>query len=226
MWLIRNELDKPSVVHGELDIGHGGQIPIVGYHHKGLLKLIAKGEEQLMKFLLVFGIQISRWLIGQDNLGLINKSSGHGNPLLLASESSDGLWWNRSDKPKNEQVACPLFCAFARFSGNVSRYAHILNGCEFGQQVMELKNKSNVLVPETCQAFIAQRKNIAPVDDYFPQSALLKVPIICSRVVFPAPLGYNGHYFFRRNNNINPLSTVSEPNDFTTCSTQIILCNN
>jgi len=85
MWLIRNELDKPSVVHGELDIGHGGQIPIVGYHHKGLLKLIAKGEEQLMKFLLVFGIQISRWLIGQDNLGLINKSSGHGNPLLLAS---------------------------------------------------------------------------------------------------------------------------------------------
>ena len=55
MWLIRNELDKPSVVHGELDIGHGGQIPIVGYHHKGLLKLIAKGEERtFMKFLLVF----------------------------------------------------------------------------------------------------------------------------------------------------------------------------
>lgn len=84
-WLIRNELDEPPVVHGELDIGHGGQILIVGYHHKGLLKLIAKGEEQLMKLLLVFGIQISRWLIGQYNPGLIDESPGHSNPLLLAS---------------------------------------------------------------------------------------------------------------------------------------------
>ena len=53
---------------------------------------------------------------------------------------------------------------------------------------MKLKNKTNMSVSESCQFLIPQLTYFGSVYIYSPPVGFIKVPAICRKVVFPAPL--------------------------------------
>ena len=55
----RNLIEKKSVFHLQHPVGHGGQVPVVGYYDDGLSETVAEVEEKLMDVLLGVAVQIA-----------------------------------------------------------------------------------------------------------------------------------------------------------------------
>ena len=65
-------------------IGVAGVMLRVRNHNDGGA-LLVKLEQKVHHLLAILGIQIARWLIGKDNLGIGNYCTGYSNTLLLTT---------------------------------------------------------------------------------------------------------------------------------------------
>jgi hypothetical protein len=65
-----------------------------------------------------------------------------------------------------QQLLGPLFNHALFCTGNVARDANIFKSRKLGQQVVELKDKSDLLVSEAGELLFAQREEVIPVNAY------------------------------------------------------------
>ena len=85
---INKLIHQKSVMHRDRPVAHAGQFIVVGYNHKRLVELGAKAKKQFVQFLFVMRIEVAGRLIGQHHIGIIDKGTGNGNPLLFAAGKS------------------------------------------------------------------------------------------------------------------------------------------
>ena len=74
-----------SILHVDSAVCECGKALVVGDDDERLAKAVAKVEEELVELGLVFGVEATRRLIGQDDIGMINQRTGHCHTLLLSS---------------------------------------------------------------------------------------------------------------------------------------------
>ena len=85
-----NDATRPSCYSG-----------IVGHDHQRQTSLLMQLFKKLQHFLAGFRIQITRWLVGQNDGRLVHQGSSDGNSLLLATRQFVG--------PMPDPVAEPHF---------------------------------------------------------------------------------------------------------------------
>ena len=130
-------------------VRHSGKMFIMGYDDKGLAKFLTQVKKETVKFLLIMGIQISRWFISKDNGRIVNQRPRNSNSLFFATRKLRRFMIEPIGQFKElEQFSCTDFHLFPVSSGNVSRNADILEGGEFREEVVKLKDKTNFPIPE------------------------------------------------------------------------------
>jgi len=66
-------------------VGEGGERLVVGDDDEGLSETVAEVEEQLVQLGLVLGVERAAGLISQDDGGVVDEGTGHGNALFLTA---------------------------------------------------------------------------------------------------------------------------------------------
>lgn len=146
------ELADQPVFHVHPAVAHLGELFVVRYNEKSLVEIPAQLEKQGVQFLCVGGIEVTRRFVGKNDLRVIDKGTGDGYPLLFSAGKGRRLVVGPVGQAQVFEQRHPLFFHFCfGFSGNPARYANILQGTEFGQQVVKLENKTDVLVAESGQ---------------------------------------------------------------------------
>ena len=147
-------------------VGHGSKGFVVGDNNEGLTHLVAKVEEEAVQLLLVLRIQRTAGLVGKDNIGLIDKGTGNGHTLLLASGKLVGLMVGTVGKfHELEQLQGTLTGLALTGTGYHGGYHDILECRELGQQLMELEDEADVLVTELAKLGAAEAEDILPPDE-------------------------------------------------------------
>ena len=80
-----------AVFHGNLLVGEGGKLFVVGDNDEGLPHLVAEVEEESVQLLLVLRVEGAARLVGKDDIGLVDKGAGNCDALLLAAGEFVGL---------------------------------------------------------------------------------------------------------------------------------------
>src|SRR5690242_9350266 len=78
-------VDDHAVAHMHHAIEVRGGFRIMGDHDDGLAEFFIQLTEHLQHNFGILGIQVSGWLISEDNFRLVDDGAGDGNALLLAS---------------------------------------------------------------------------------------------------------------------------------------------
>lgn len=135
-------------------------------------------------------VEAARRLVGQYHGGVVDKGTGHGHALFLATGQFAGLM--RSTVGQSQQIqhfdggrlgfAAPQ-------TGYQGGYHDVLQRSELGQQLVELEDEADAAVAEGRKFFSFMRPTSVPSMRTIPVSGASSVPMICNRVVFPAPLG-------------------------------------
>ena len=142
-------------------VGHGGKGFVVGNNNEGLTHLVAKVEEEAVQLLLVLRIQRAAGLVGKDNIRLIDKGTGNGHTLLLASGKLVGLMVGTVSKLHElEQLQGTLTGLALTGTGYHGGYHDILECRELWQQLMKLEDEADVLVAELAELGAAEAEDI------------------------------------------------------------------
>ena len=85
--LSRNSLNMSdfAVAHVEDAIGDLGGFWVVGDHENSLVELAAGFVEHLEDGIGVFGVEVARGLVGEDDGGAVDEGTSDGYALLLAT---------------------------------------------------------------------------------------------------------------------------------------------
>lgn len=114
-----------------------------------------------MQFAGIFGIQIPTGLIGKHDFRIVDQSPRHRRALLLSPAQLGRLVIEAIGKSQHAQQRNRLLLHFpGRPFADVSGDADIFQGGKFGEKIVELKNKSDVLIPESRQLIAFHGKKI------------------------------------------------------------------
>ena len=115
----------------------------------------------------VDGIEITTGLISQYNIGLVDKGTGYGHALLLATRQLCRFMIEAVREPQSvEQLLGLLFDDRFGAAGQPAGNRNVFEGAELRQQMMKLKYEANVTVAKCGQLFGAQLKNIGTIDQH------------------------------------------------------------
>lgn len=146
-------------------VGELGQFLIVRHDNERLSQFVAEFKEELVQFGLVVGVERTRRLVGENHVGLIHQRPRHGHTLLLATAQLVGLVLRtvlKSHKLEEFEGALTEFAMGA--AGNHSRNHDVFERREFGEELVELKDESDVLVAEVGQFATVKRQHVGAVD--------------------------------------------------------------
>lgn len=159
----------PAVHHVDGAVAHRSQAFIVCDNDERLPELFPQTEEQSVEFFPVVRVEASGRFIGQDDGRFVGQCACHGNPLLLSSRKFVGLVAGSSGQSHEaQQFFGSLAGGLHGLSGNQHRNHDVFHGREFRQQLVELENEPNVLVPEPSQFFFFQLADIRAIETDFP----------------------------------------------------------
>src|SRR5215471_11373759 len=107
------------------------------------------------------GIQITGWLVSQKYTGAAHQCTRDRNTGLLASRHFPRAMTGPARQPYPAKQGLGGHSGVARESPSDEQgHHHIFKGCKLGQQMMKLENEANLLVPEPCQVYITEFKNV------------------------------------------------------------------
>lgn len=116
-----------------------------------------------------FPIKVSRGFIAQQQAWFEDQRAGDCRPLAL---STGKLRWEmvRSIRQPDavKQLHRPTFNLLAGTAPNKCRQENILEDGALGQEVMVLKDKSNLGIPESCQLNLVQLKGVVTAKEDSP----------------------------------------------------------
>ena len=64
---------------------------VVGDNDKCLPQFLTELEEKLVQFVSVFGVEASRWFVGEDDGRVVDECAGHCHSLFLSSRQFVGF---------------------------------------------------------------------------------------------------------------------------------------
>ena len=126
-----------------------GEFLVVGHDDKRLAELVAKVKEKLMQFCLILAVKTARRLVGKDDIGLVHKGTCYSNTLLFATGKLVGLMIGavrESHKVKEFLRAATIVALL--FPCYHTGYHHVFQSGKFGEKLMELKYKTEMLITE------------------------------------------------------------------------------
>ncbi len=154
-----------AITHDQTAVGHGSELLVVGHNDEGLAELASQAEEQFVKLAGIRGVEVTRGLIGEDDIWLVDECPRHRHALLLASGKLCGLVSGPvSHSQKVQQIEGSFFCLAPHRASDEGRNAYILQSGKFGKQIMKLKNETDMPVAERRQFRTAQSKYILLMD--------------------------------------------------------------
>ena len=78
-------VDDETILHQYLAVGQVGEFFVMGNNDKGLFKIAAQVDKQLVQFAGVGRVEVAGWFIGQYQSRVIDERAGHGHTLLLSA---------------------------------------------------------------------------------------------------------------------------------------------
>ena len=121
--------NQQSVNHLELSIAHIGQLLIVGYNNKGLLKVFAQIKKEAMQIGRRSRIQVAGGLICKNDSRLIHQRACYRDALLLPPRQLIGLVVQSVGQSKvGQQLRCPAASLLVRLSVYQGRNSYIFKG--------------------------------------------------------------------------------------------------
>ena len=117
---------------------------VVGNHHNGLAKLHIQTLEKRENVGRRNAVEVSRWLIGDDQHGIGDDGAGDRNPLLLAAGQLRGIVIRAIRQRYHRQREFhPLTPLPSRQPRQQQRQLHIFKCGQHRHQVVELKNEAD-----------------------------------------------------------------------------------
>ena len=155
-----------AVLHGDFAVGKVGELFVMGDDDECLPHLVAKVEEEAVKFLLVLCVKGTTRLIGEHDIGLVDKRSCDCHTLFLAAGEFVGLVRSTVGKShEGKEFLCPLPGLSPRSTADEGRHHHILQRGELGQELMELKDEAHVHVAKDGALGVAELHHIYAIDN-------------------------------------------------------------
>ena len=100
----------------------------------------------------VLAVEIAAGLVGKHHHRLVHQGSGHSHTLAFAATEGGGFVQGPVGQVQVfQQLRRPPSGVVRLVASDESRYHHILDSGEFGQQVVGLENEPYLLVSEACQ---------------------------------------------------------------------------
>ena len=163
-----------SLVRQHLPVFEGDDTPgffyhtgIVGGKDEGDLLLPVQLFHDVEQVLGGVGVEVGGGFVGQDEFGLGGQGAGHGDALLLSSRELAGAAVEAVAQAHGLQQLYGPFRAFGFGPAlQVHDKLHVLQGREHRQQVVGLKDKTDVMQPEVNDLTGFQRPQIGAVDDH------------------------------------------------------------
>ena len=139
-----------------------------------------------MEFIGVGRVQVAGGFIGKNNFGLIDQGPGNGYPLLFATRKALGLIFHSVGQAQSfSNLAALSSISFLALPAIQPGNTHIFQCGKFGQEMVKLENKPNMLVPESRQGRYHDAANGLLFDANAALSGISRVPKICSKVLLP-----------------------------------------
>lgn len=148
-------------------VGDAGQALVVGHDDKRLAQTVAQVEEELVKFVLVMGVEAARRLVGQHYGRAVDEGAGYGHSLLLAAGQFAGLVRGAVGKTHQIQhVEGGRLGLLLAAAGNEGGNHDVLQRGELGQQLVELEDEADAAVAEGREFFLLHAAYFGAVDAY------------------------------------------------------------
>ncbi len=127
-----------------------------------MMKFADRCEDRLPRSM----IQVARRFVRQQERGIADQSPGDCHPLLLATGKLSNLMMKPMPKLKPLQhPLCRIFDLVAGFASNQPGHYRVFQGRELRQQMMKLKDKTNVPISKPGQLLRSPIKNILVVKE-------------------------------------------------------------
>jgi hypothetical protein len=162
----------------------------VGHYYDCLSEGIPELKEELMEFVFILGVKISGRFVCKYYRRVIYKGTGYGNPLLLSAAEFRRLMVEPvAEIQETQQFGCTAFCLSLALSGNICRNTNIFKSCKFREQLMKLKNKTDVGVPECCKGSSPQTAYVRIIKINSPSIGAIESAYNLKKSGFSGPAG-------------------------------------
>lgn len=177
--------------------------------------LLAQFGHQLIEYAAVLVVEVTAWLVGQYQLGVVHQGSGNGDPLLFAAGELRGEMVESFREAETlQQLGGPFFC-WGQFAGG-DKFGHrnIFEGGKVGEEVVELKDKADFLVSEPGQRLLGEGVLCLPEQELLVEHDLTAVGGVegaeqVQQGCFAASRGTDdGHHLTFANRQIDPAKNL------------------
>lgn len=144
-----------------MTVGDMSQLGIVSDDDESLTILFAERKKEVVKFASILAVEITRRFVGEDKSGVIDESASHSDTLLFATrELSRFVAGTTVDMKEFKQLVSTMGGLFERSARNKGGKADVVDGGEFGKELVRLEDKANVPVAELSEATFVEARNI------------------------------------------------------------------
>ena len=165
----------PAVQNGDDAVGTAGQLRLVGHHHKSDALFAGHFQHPPKHLFAGAAVQVAGGLVGKNDLGLSHKRAGDAHPLLLAAAHLGGQVVGAAKQthvfqfPPGGPDAGGLVHALEH-----QRHGHVFGGGHAGQQVVTLKDKAQMLLPEPGQLGLVHGADLMHADEHLSAAGLFQ----------------------------------------------------
>ena len=155
----------------KLTVANGSKSLVVGDDNRGQLPRYVDLLEKAMNGLTGFAVEITGRFVSQQEPRLGDERSRQRYSRLFAAGQLAGPVRNAiSETNACEHRFCSLSRSSKRAAPNQQRHHRVFNCGELGQQVMKLKDESNLPVPKPRQVYITEFEDVKLTYFYRPCS--------------------------------------------------------
>ena len=142
-------LAQNPILENEGSVRETRKLPLVGHRHESHSLLAAQFGNEFVESLTRRIVEIARWLIGENDLGLICQRPGHGNSLLFAARQLTRLVMQSILQPNPfEKHPGAIPDTAPVFSPDKSRHHNVLQRRELREEEVKLEDKTDDTVAE------------------------------------------------------------------------------
>ena len=143
---------SPSIAKADLSLQAVRQVFVVRDHDQGNLFANIERQQDIFYLFSCFRVKVSCRFIGKNDIRFHDQRPGYGDPLLLpAGELAGFVADAMSEADTFQQCLRPLFGLAARNPVNEGRHHGVFQSAELRQQVVQLKNKTDLPVAKIRQ---------------------------------------------------------------------------
>src|SRR5690606_22664216 len=134
-------------------------------------------EEKVVKPSARVLVEVPGRLIREQNQGLVDQRTGHGDPLLLAARELSRLVGLPSlETDLREERASPVARGTVPAAADQRRHHDVLERRELTQQVVELEDEADVAIAHRRHLLVVQHRDVAPPEEDLPRGRAVERP--------------------------------------------------